>query len=450
MFEGADRSLLLRLRESQATEGHRLSLGFYGTQELVSCNEHERQIANIGKAVDRFFERCEDTARHTHNSVRCWLRGQILGRTYRAPFDLPGRHSTTAIHRGVCKSMIYVSVRLYRLDPLLCSEYLRARLSQTQERAIQELLVAFTSSSDSSRILSDMSVPDGLWMLEESGTVKSLGSKERRSRIARYVRARTPAVNDEDCTMDTVASDCGSSDTSFGLESDASTTYQDFTGGSSERKPGLGAVDANGGSGQHLGDLSVSVQASDSRVTATTDAAGHCHPDDVAKAMAKLSVFLCTEDFADGLPASTALVYFNGILGFTSDGSAFGRPRNYTPKVLSLIRCIGLCMLERALPRFAPPKLGWVPRPRVGGLKRFIRIYDSLLCHGCQSPTSELISLRSYGPLLCRSDGPSFRVQWDGDEQAVRWEGGRSAMEQLRCLGETALDRARTSMDRLL
>ena len=126
------------------------------------------------------------------------------------------------------------------------------------------------------------------------------------------------------------------------------------------------------------------------------------------------------------------------------------RARNYTPKVSALIHCIRLCMLERILPRFAHPRLGWDARPRVGGLKRFIRIHDRLLCHGCQSPASELLSLRSYGRVLCRSDGPSFRVEWDRDEQAVRWKGGRMTMEQLRCLGKTALGRARRSMDRLL
>jgi hypothetical protein len=78
------------------------------------------------------------------------------------------------------------------------------------------------------------------------------------------------------------------------------------------------------------------------------------HGDDLlGDAVAEFSYFLCTEDFADGLANSTAVVYFSGILGFSPDGSTFDRPRNYTPKLPALIHCVSLCMLERCLPRFA-------------------------------------------------------------------------------------------------
>jgi hypothetical protein len=74
-------------------------------------------------------------------------------------------------------------------------------------------------------------------------------------------------------------------------------------------------------------------------------------------AVAEFSYFLCTEDFADGLASSTAIVHFSGILGFSPDRYTFERPRNYTPKLSALIHCIRLCMLERCLPRFAHPSI---------------------------------------------------------------------------------------------
>lgn len=54
--------------------------------------------------------------------------------------------------------------------------------------------------------------------------------------------------------------------------------------------------------------------------------------DALCDAVAEFSYFLCTEDFVDGLPDSTGLVYFSGVLGFSPDGSTFERPRNCLQK----------------------------------------------------------------------------------------------------------------------
>ena len=90
----------------------------------------------IGKAVDHFFERCEDTAEHTSHSVRCWLRSHIPKRPYKAPFELPGRHSTSAKYRSLWKSLLYLAVRMYRLNGTTCEALLRGRLSEKQRRAV--------------------------------------------------------------------------------------------------------------------------------------------------------------------------------------------------------------------------------------------------------------------------------------------------------------------------
>jgi hypothetical protein len=133
-------------------------------------------------------------------------------------------------------------------------------------------------------------------------------------------------------------------------------------------------------------------------------------PDDLDDAIGKFSYHLCTEEFDDGLPSSTAIVYSSGVLGSTADGSTFERPGKYTPKLSAMIYCIRLCVLERMLPRFSHPKIRWSMRPRTGGLKHFTKFRDRFMCHGCQSSTGELLSLRSYGRALSRADGPNFRV----------------------------------------
>jgi hypothetical protein len=74
-----------------------------------------------------------------------------------------------------------------------------------------------------------------------------------------------------------------------------------------------------------------------------------------------------------------------------------------------------LCMLEATLPRFAHPFSGWRARPRTGNLSHLNKIPERYMCYGCQAPTGELLSLRSYGRAFSRSDGPSFRVNWSED-----------------------------------
>lgn len=68
---GMDRRLLQALSQSPAWNKRRLELGQYGAEMLYSAADDERRLSAIGRAVDHFFDRCEDTARHTDHSVRC-------------------------------------------------------------------------------------------------------------------------------------------------------------------------------------------------------------------------------------------------------------------------------------------------------------------------------------------------------------------------------------------
>ena len=73
-FAHADRRLLSILDQTPVRDSHYLELGSYGGEELYSSIEDKRGLTIVGRAVDRFFERCEDTARYTDHSIRCWLR----------------------------------------------------------------------------------------------------------------------------------------------------------------------------------------------------------------------------------------------------------------------------------------------------------------------------------------------------------------------------------------
>ena len=62
----------------------------------------------------------------------------------------------------------------------------------------------------------------------------------------------------------------------------------------------------------------------------------------------------------------------------------------------------------------------------------------------------ELLSLRTYGRAVSRSDGPSFRVSWSEDSNTIVWDDGRMHLNQFRELGLSALRETKASLDRLL
>ncbi|PVH90430.1 hypothetical protein DM02DRAFT_507982, partial [Periconia macrospinosa] len=87
-FAGANRKLLVELVQMPRGRGQCINLGTYNDTVLCSGEEDEQKLALMVSALDRVFDRCEDTIRHTDVSIRCWLRGQYFDRPYKAPFEL--------------------------------------------------------------------------------------------------------------------------------------------------------------------------------------------------------------------------------------------------------------------------------------------------------------------------------------------------------------------------
>ena len=71
-----------------------------------------------------------------------------------------------------------------------------------------------------------------------------------------------------------------------------------------------------------------------------------------------LLITLSTEEVIDGRPASTLLVYFSGMLGFSADLVGFLPARIYTSNLAGLIYVQRLLFLEYALSARAYPFLG--------------------------------------------------------------------------------------------
>lgn len=135
-YRGVDRRIALQLRGPAVTDGRALYLGSSGGREFQSSVEDERCLGLIHEALNHFVDRCEDTVQHTDHSIRCWLRSQIPGRPYKAPFEVPAHSSTGTKHRACMRAAIFFVLRASRLDDSTCLELLRVRFSVRQGRAV--------------------------------------------------------------------------------------------------------------------------------------------------------------------------------------------------------------------------------------------------------------------------------------------------------------------------
>jgi hypothetical protein len=106
-----------------------------------SINQHcySGQLSYLVTALDRVFDRCEDTVRHTDVSIRCLLRSSYPDRTYKAPFELVSRKATTEGYRRLFKKAVCYCVRFWRLNPAARQKLRQRSLTDAQDQSLREL-----------------------------------------------------------------------------------------------------------------------------------------------------------------------------------------------------------------------------------------------------------------------------------------------------------------------
>uniref|UniRef100_A0A093VY56 Uncharacterized protein n=2 Tax=Talaromyces marneffei PM1 TaxID=1077442 RepID=A0A093VY56_TALMA len=122
----------------------------------------------------------------------------------------------------------------------------------------------------------------------------------------------------------------------------------------------------------------------------------------------QLNIIFLIEEFTDGQPSSSLLVYFSGILGFSPDAQSFQPAKSFTPHLSTLIYIQRLLFLEYALPYRDYPTIGWNRRPRRHHLNRLNPIRCRYMIAGALTPLIEFQSLQDYGRTIARTDPPSF------------------------------------------
>jgi hypothetical protein len=451
VFSGVNRLLLVRLAEAPSADGSPLMYGEFEDRRLQSSAEDERRIRSIGAGIDAFFDRCEDTARHTDHSIRCWLRSNLADRPYKAPFQLPIRPSTRSRYRALWRRLVYFWFRLYRLEPAVRQNILRHHFTEEQRIVLDEVWTDPCWTNGPSAMGSDLRLADAAalqsstrcssvtsassWSSESALSIASISSSDSSARqdlemVPRRLRRASTGTT-------RVLRDCGKDDDFIDLGLDdwlVGNNSHDSLSCSMPKARGF-AEEASGKKSAWDGDL-IGVDTT--------------MPDRMADVVGRLSLFMCSEEFIDGQSSTTMLVFFCGVLGISHDGLTFDRPRNYTPKLSAIIHSARLICLEATLPRRPHPHIGWDTRPRTGQLKKLNRMRKRFMCLGCQAPLGELLSLRTYGRAFSRTDGPSFRVRWSNDRQVVSWADGKLCLSDFRCFAQRSIESAETLLDQMM
>src|SRR5262249_41987692 len=107
-----------------------------GDMPVSSCRGDEQRLECLMLAMDRLFDRCEDTLRYTDVSIRCWLRSREAHRPYKTPFELVGRPSTTRRYRRSMKGLLCFCIRLWRPPPSTRSSLFRRSFTSAQSEAL--------------------------------------------------------------------------------------------------------------------------------------------------------------------------------------------------------------------------------------------------------------------------------------------------------------------------
>lgn len=125
---------------------------------------------------------------------------------------------------------------------------------------------------------------------------------------------------------------------------------------------------------------------------------------DLLELLFQLSIAFMTEEFADGQPSSSMLVYYSGVLGLSGNGETFRSAKLFTPILSRLIYVQRLLFLEYALPYRTYPHIGLDCRPRHGHLDRLNAVRLKYMITGSMSPLGEFQSLREFGREIARTD----------------------------------------------
>ncbi|KAK7592053.1 hypothetical protein V3481_006688 [Fusarium oxysporum f. sp. vasinfectum] len=344
-------------------------------EDLISSAGDEQKIAAILVAVDMVMDRCEQTARTTSRNLLCWLRSVRPHGCYAKPFTFVSKAASRTKYIRLLKRFIAMVFHAFCLPTDVCRRRAGIRFKRSQIKSIAAIW------------------NHCIWD-QHGATTLNFWKSARAHAIAKYQASWNERAENSEESMTEDSDNIDSIS-----ESDES---------------------ANGDE-DHRCDSDEEEEEEDREEAKTAANLSKENPDlaEMLERLFGLVMAFSTEEVVDGRPASTLLVYFSGILGFTTDSTGFLPARSYTSNLAALIYTQRLLFLEYALPARAYLSLGITQRPRTGQVARLQDVRQKYTVLGSQSPFEELFSLLAYGKAIASSETPPFLLRWSDDGQSV-------------------------------
>ncbi|KAM6506734.1 hypothetical protein FALCPG4_018851 [Fusarium falciforme] len=358
-------------------------------EDLVSPGGDEDRIASLVRLADVMMDRCEETVRKTSRHVLCWLRSTQTSSIYSKPFTLVQQASSSGKYRLLLKRCLAMVFRLYRMPPDTRMQAAGLALNKKQLQFL-DAIWAYEAVGDSAAL--------------EKLAGKYRGSARRGQTAAGHGEYRQDQDEDDEGNLEEDEED----------EEDDEEEKDDDDDEDNDDKE-----DEDGEFTTWMNDLG---EISDDEIIDEEAGAGAARgsPEELVELLFGLTLALATQPVIDGQPQTTVLIYFSGILGFSSSpDSAFLPARSYTSTLSGLIYILRLLFLEYALPLRAYHTLALERRPRIGQLNRLQPIRRQYMVMESQSPLEELLSLRNFGYVMSRTDTPPCLLRWSDNGQVV-------------------------------
>lgn len=430
-YRNAHRVLLRSLAEmpSRLPSAQPLLLGRAGTgdgrarldRDVVISADDEQKTAVLCMAAMSVMERCEHTARATSRNLPCWLRSLRPNATYSKPFAFVSRPSSRMKYYALLKRFLATVFRASRMPV----QVRRRAAGIWFKKAQLDLIEAIWNHEAWER--HDALTP-GYWGRQAQRPGMSRTAQDP---VGRGDGDRVELSEDDDL-------------------SDAETIYED-DGEEYAVDGGDECEDGEGGEGGEDNGRDGEVEAEAARTPTGYGLGLGTQAAEVLELLFVLLLEFCKDEVTDGRPASTLLVYFSGILGFSPDCNSYLLTKSYTPHLAGLICVQRLLFLEYALPAREYPLLAIPQRPRRDQIAKFQAVRQRYAVLGAQSPFEELVSLMAYGRATAASDPPSFLLRWSDDGQSVAYNDRLTiTMAQYRALVDVVLDEAERLCDELM
>ncbi|KAH7010838.1 uncharacterized protein B0I36DRAFT_225623, partial [Microdochium trichocladiopsis] len=247
----------------------------------------EIKISGLIAMFDWILSRCEQTARETSRTVLCWFRSLQPDKIYPKPFTLVSAKASRQKYLRTFQRFVAFIFRIYRLPTFQRRELLPIRFDSDQQQLLRDI-----------------------WSHEAWSEEQLL-----RNSYSLWNKENEDGEDDEDDEDEDDEDDDDEDD------DDYKSSFLD----------------------EHFSDsgLSDSQSETEEKVQYANIKNQAIVPSPALSQLLELLFKLCitfyTEDFADGHPSSTYLVYFSGILGINPDGRGFRTARLYTPSLSALI-----------------------------------------------------------------------------------------------------------------